>query len=194
VNLIGFTGKNGEHTMDDKRSRYGILIGLSAAACAFGAAATLSATTAPTARADDFSDIIGGVEADFGYSQAALTTASADFASNHITGGAASLVDSADYSSLSAPDDLLIGTVEALTNETITVPEVPWSFTPVTSFAEGLTFFQEDVATGQDYFSDAATAFSSGDYGQAVAYDLIGADYSTIVALQEVLLGSVASF
>ena len=37
-------------------------IGLAAAAGAFGAAAMLSAATAPTARADDFTDILSNVE------------------------------------------------------------------------------------------------------------------------------------
>jgi hypothetical protein len=43
------------------------LIGVAAAAGAFGAAAMMSAATAPTARADDFTDVINAVDGDYGY-------------------------------------------------------------------------------------------------------------------------------
>jgi hypothetical protein len=44
--------------MDNNRSRTGVLVGLAAAAGAFGVAAMMSAATAPTARADAFTDMI----------------------------------------------------------------------------------------------------------------------------------------
>ena len=51
--------------MDSNKPRIQILIGLAAAAGAVGAAAMVSTATAPTARADDFTDIITYVDADF---------------------------------------------------------------------------------------------------------------------------------
>jgi hypothetical protein len=180
--------------MDSNRSRAATLIGVAAAAGAFGAAAMMSAAAAPAAHADDFTEILNAVESDYASGQADFGVADTDFGSSDVSGGLAALVSGADYDSLSAPQNLLIGTVEALTNETITVPDIPWSFTPVTSYAEGVTFAEEDFSYGQGLISDAATAFSSGDYGQAVTLDLVGADYSTIIALQDYLLGAAASF
>ena len=63
----------------DTRSRVGILIGLSAAAGVFGVAAM---TSAATARADDFTDIINAVDGDFTTGQTDFTAAFTDFSSN----------------------------------------------------------------------------------------------------------------
>jgi hypothetical protein len=41
------------------------LVGVAAAAGAFGVAVMMSAATAPTARADDFTDVISEVDADY---------------------------------------------------------------------------------------------------------------------------------
>ena len=56
-----------EPPMDSNGSRTGVLVGLAAAAGAFGVAAMMSAATAPTARADEFSDIVNGVEAELAW-------------------------------------------------------------------------------------------------------------------------------
>jgi hypothetical protein len=42
--------------------------------------------------------------------------------------------------------------------------------------------------------SDAAAALSSGDYGEAAVDDAIGADYLSVVPLEELLLGAAVSF
>jgi hypothetical protein len=65
--------------MGHKRSR-AVLVGLSATAGAFAAAAMISAASAPTARADDFSDILADVQAEQAAAQADFTTATQDFA------------------------------------------------------------------------------------------------------------------
>src|SRR5271166_3881800 len=57
--------------MGNKRSR-AVLVGLDAAVGAVGAAAMMSAATAPTARADDFTDILNGVEGNFAAGQTAF--------------------------------------------------------------------------------------------------------------------------
>ena len=73
--------------MSDPRSQPGILVGLAAALGAFGAAAMMSAATAPTARADDFTDIITAVDSDYAAGQGDFTTAFADFDSNEFAPG-----------------------------------------------------------------------------------------------------------
>jgi hypothetical protein len=61
-----------EPPMDSNGLRAATLIGVAAAAGAFGAAALMSAATAPTARADAYSDIVADVEADLTYGQTAF--------------------------------------------------------------------------------------------------------------------------
>jgi hypothetical protein len=174
------------------KSRTGVFIGM-AAAGAFGAAAMMSAATAPTARADDFSDIIAAVEGDYTNGSTAFTTAETDFGSNELAPGLAAFFDGVDDESLSAPDNLLVGTVEALTNETIT-PSISWDYGVPTSFSDALSEEQLIVTSGEGFLADASTALSSGDYGSAAYYDLIGSQDLLVGPLQELLLGVAASF
>ena len=167
-----------------------MLIGLAAAAGAFGVAATMSAASA---RADAYSDIIASVDGDLSYGQTAFTTASADFASNHLVNGLAELFNGVNDDVLSAPDNLLIGSVEALTNETITGSE-PWGLPAPTSFSEALSSADSYITEGEGYFTTAASDLVSGDYGDAAIYDLFGADIVTIAPLEELLLGASVSF
>jgi hypothetical protein len=179
--------------MDSNRSRFGILVGLAAAAGAFGVAAMMSVATAPTARADDFTDVINAVEGDYAVGQADFSTAFMDLSSNELTAGVASLFAGIDTDTLSPPDTLLAVTVEALTNEGVNPPDIAWGFFPPSSFTQGLDFAEADFPIAQGDFSDVATALSSGDYGDAVLSDLLGSDFSTLIPIQELLLGAVAS-
>jgi hypothetical protein len=175
------------------RSHARILVGLAAVAGAFGSAAMMSAATAPTARADDFSDIISAVDGDFAAGQADLTTAFADFGSNNLSGGLVELFDGVDDYVLAAPNNLLVGSVEALTNESVTDSEPLGLFLPG-SFSEALTTVESFVTTGEDYLTTSATDFAAGDYGQAALLDLFGSDYVSIVPLEELILGAAVSF
>jgi len=65
ITLVSHLRQFGTSPMDSNRSRFGMLIGLAAAAGAFGVAVMMSAVTAPTARADDFSDVISAVDGDY---------------------------------------------------------------------------------------------------------------------------------
>jgi hypothetical protein len=67
--------------MSAARARSRILVGLAATAGAFGAAGMMSAATAPTARADDFSDIISAIDGDYTEGSAAFSSALSDFGS-----------------------------------------------------------------------------------------------------------------
>jgi hypothetical protein len=179
------------HTADTK-SRAGIVIGLAAAAGAFGAA-MMSAATAPSARADDFTDIINAVDGDFSAGQAAFTVAASDFSSSDLTAGVAAIFDGTNDDLLSAPDNLLGGTVEALTSETIS-PTENWGLVVPTSFSDALSLAQSDITFGEDFFSTGATDLASGEYGYATFVDLFGSDLLSVEPLEDLLLGAVASF
>src|ERR1700733_9618197 len=120
--------------MDSNRPRPGVLVGLAAAAGAFGAAATLSATAAPTARADDFTDVINAVDGDYADGQAAFTTALTDFSSNELGNGLAAFFSGVNDDALSAPNNLLIGTVDLLTNQAVS-GSTAWDFPNVGDFS-----------------------------------------------------------
>jgi hypothetical protein len=178
--------------MDSNRSRTGTLVGLAAAAGAFGVAAMMSTATAPTARADDFTDIVTYVNADFADGQYGLTTAFSDFSSGDFATGLASLFDGVDDDVLAAPDNLLIGTVEALEGEPLGGP-LPFDLGEL-NFAGGLADAQDQFsyAVVAD-FGDIPTELAAGDYGVATYDVLLGADYATVVPLEDIILGAAAS-
>ena len=95
--------------MSETRSRSGILVAVAAAAVAFGAAAMMSAAAAPTARADDFSQIVSAVDGDFTIGQGKYTTALTDFGSGDFVNGLAASLDGLNEYTLAAPDNLLLG-------------------------------------------------------------------------------------
>ncbi|WP_428339784.1 hypothetical protein [Mycobacterium sp.] len=179
--------------MRSSRSRTGMWIGFGTAAVAFGLAATLSAATAPTARADDFSDILAAVDGDYAAGQTAFTLADSYFnVSGDFAPGLAELFYGLDDDVLGAPDNLLLGTVEALTGNPIDGSlafnfGVPPDFTSGVADAEG--FFNTTVQTLQS----ASGFLASGDYVDATYADLLGGDYFTI-ALQEFLIGAAVAF
>jgi len=92
------------------------------------------------------------------------------------------------------PNNLLIGSVEALVGQSIINTGLPYDLTAPASFADGVAGAQSLIAEGQAYFDQAATLFAGGDYGDTVYSDLLGADLVSIVPLEELILGSVASF
>jgi hypothetical protein len=177
----------------DMRSRSGIVVGLGAAAACFGAAAMLSAATAPTACADAYSDIIAAVDGDYALGQTDFTTAATEFSSSDLTTGLALLFDGVDEDFVAAPDNLLVGTVEALTNESIAT-DIPVGLPAPTDFADAVANAQSIISGGESELSDVAALLSSGQYGSAALYDLFGSELLSVFPLQELLLGAVAQF
>jgi hypothetical protein len=171
-----------------------VLTGLGAATGAIGVAAMMSTATAPSARADDFTDTIATVESEYADGQTAFSAALADFGSNHLTTGTALLFDGFDDDFLAAPNILAAGTVEGLTNETYDLSAANFDLSVPASFAAGLSNAESIFSEGQGFFSAAAADVSAGAYGDATYYDLFGMDFVSIVPLEEILLGSVASF
>jgi hypothetical protein len=173
--------------------RPGMLIGLAAAVGAFGAASTVSTASAPAARADDFSDIISAVDGDFTAGQTAFTIADSEFGSSEPVAGLAAFFGGVNDDALSAPNNLLVGSVEALTNETVTGSE-PFGFLAPSSFSDGLNAAESFFAIGESYFTVGATDFASGDYGDAALYDLFASDYVSVLPLEDLILGAAVSF
>jgi hypothetical protein len=174
------------------KSRTGFLISLGAAAGAFGTAAMMAAVGAPSANADDFTDVISQVEYDYGLGTTDLGDAQTDFGGSDLTDGLAALYSGIDEDVLNGPQDFLIGTSELASNESLEFPESEF-FSTVTSLSQGFSYAEEEIEDAQGYFSEAASALGSGEYGYA-SYDfLLGADYSSIFPLQEILLGAASS-
>jgi hypothetical protein len=171
-----------------------LLIAMAAAAGAFGAAAMMTAATAPIARADDFTDTIATVEGQLADGQAVFGDAASAFSSSDIPAGTTYLFDGVNDDLFYAPNLFLAGTVEGLTNETYNLTEqVSDLLTPAT-FAAGVTDAESDFEQGLNLFQDASIALGDGNYGDAAFYDAFAADFVSVVPLEELLLGSVASF
>jgi hypothetical protein len=172
-----------------RRSRT-LLVGLSAAAGVVGAAAMMSAATAPTARADDFTDIISTVDADLSDGQADFTTAFTDFSSNEVPAGLTAFYSGLDDDLWAAPANVEVGTVEALTGLGITGP-LTFSLGTPADFSDAVSIAETEFASGESYFTDAATALFSGDYANAVYDDALGSLFAFDVPAQELFIGGV---
>jgi hypothetical protein len=183
-----------EHTMSDLRSRYGILVGLTAAAGAFGAAAMVSAATAPTARADLYDDTVSAIDYNLAEGQTAFGVAASDFGSSNVPGGLTTLLDAVDDDSLLAPQNAYIGLVDALTNEPFSGDPSYYVLTQPTDFAQAETLAQSSFTYGEGQFADAASYFAAGDYGDAAYFDTTGVDATFFEPLEYLLLGAAASF
>jgi hypothetical protein len=177
--------------MANKKSRVGI--GLVAAGAAFGVAAMMSGATAPTARADDYTEISYAVNEAFGFGQTAFTTAASDFGSSDLPGGLAAFFNGVDDDFLSAPNVVISGAVEALSGEPINYGAADWTISPEPNFAEGVSDAQYFFNIGQGEFSTAISDLFSGDYGGAAYFDASGFDFTAVIPLEEVLLGAAAS-
>jgi hypothetical protein len=176
-------------TAMERTLRPHLLIGLAAAA---GAVAMISAATAPTARADDFTDVINAVDGDFSAGQAYFSDAVSDFGSSEDVDGLASLFSGLNEDLLGAPISLVGGTVQLLDNEPVD-GAVGLGIPAPTDFADGLSEAETLYNLGETYLTAGATAISSGEYGGGLIDELFGADVVSIIPLEEILLGSVAS-
>ncbi len=59
------------------------------------------------------------------------------------------------------------------------------------SFANGLTIAQEFFTAGVADFSAAGTTLSMGDYGDAAYDELVGLNVTSLVPVEEIILGSL---
>jgi hypothetical protein len=176
--------------MDSNRSRFGMLIGLGAAAGALGVAALMSAAAAPTARADDFSAIVTDVEGNLAAGQTSFGEAWTDFSGGDVTDGLAAYFQGVDDDFVSAPDSVLLGTADALAGQPINgFANVIVSAPP--DFADALTDVAGQLNVAQTISTDAVTALSAGDYLGAFGDELDVSLYGFAFAPETLLMGAV---
>jgi hypothetical protein len=173
-------------------SRTGLLIGVAAAAGAFVAAALLSSAGIPTARADDFTDIVTTADAELAHGQQFFDLATTDFGSADVPDGVAALVSGLDNDLIAVPDTLLIGTAEALTNEPLS-DTFSFSLDFPSSFAQGLAAAENAFTLGESYLSAVAPDLGAGEYGYAFGNELLGTQETTIIPAEFLFLGGLAS-
>jgi hypothetical protein len=169
-----------------------ILVGLAAAAGAFGVAAVMSAASAPTARADDLTDVINAVDGDLTLGQTDFSTAFADFGGGDVNDGLAAFYAGVDNDFVSAPDNLYVGSLDLLANDPV-VGSLTVSLAPESNFTTGLNVAEAFFTAGEPEFTSAATDLSAGDYAGAAYLDSLGSLYD-VLASQFLLEGVVASF
>jgi hypothetical protein len=179
--------------MSDTRSRSGILIAVAAAAGAFGAAALMSAAAAPSARADDTTQIIDAIEGDYAAGQADFTTAFTDFGNGDFVSGVTESLDGLNQDTVAAPDNLLLGSVEALEGDPISSSLFFDDLLVPNSFAEASAQAQIYFNDGQGFLSNAAIDFSAGDYGAGTYSELVGSADAYVLPVEELLLGALAA-
>jgi hypothetical protein len=179
--------------MGDMRPRSGILVGLAAAVGAFAAAAMMSAATAPTARADDFTDLINDLNIDYSAGQTAFTTAYTDFSSDQLVPGIAELFGGVDDYTLSTENTLLVATAEVLQGDAVS-STWEWGYSVPASYADAVNVAELYFTNAVADLPIAANDFSTGDYVFGTVNGLLALEYSSIIPLQELLVGAAVSF
>jgi hypothetical protein len=87
----------------------------------------------------------------------------------------------------------VLGTVQALLNETPQSTAFTISFGPPTDFADALTDASDDLQAGAGALSDAATYFADGDYALGTDYALIAPLLADVEAPEILLIGGLES-
>jgi hypothetical protein len=169
-----------------------MLVGLGAAVAAFGTATMLSAATAQTARADDFTDIINAVNGDLTFGQGEFGTAFLDFGSNHVPAGLASFFSGVDDDLWATSTNLQVGTIEALTGSGIN-GSISVSVPVPADFADAVANAESFLAVGQADFADAATALSAGMFANAAIDQALGSLYTFDLPSQVLFIGGLES-
>jgi hypothetical protein len=178
---------------DGMRSRSGILVGIATAACAFGVAAMMSAATAPTARADDFTDLISSFEQDFSQGQPEFASATADFGSGDQLGGLAALFSGLDDDVEGPADSVYKATVDVLLNEPVGNVSYGFGLGTVPDFTTGVAYLEEDISTAEGELAQAAMDLASGDYGDAADQEILASTF-LIFGAEFVFEGAAASY
>jgi hypothetical protein len=96
-----------------------------------------------------------------------------------------------DYT-LSTENTLLIGTAEILQGDPINSTE-SFGFIIPPSYADAVTTAQSFFTGAETDLGLVANEFASGDYVAGTVEETLGLDYSSILPLEELLLGALAS-
>jgi hypothetical protein len=179
--------------MSDTRSRAGILVGLAAAVGAFGAAAMMSVSAAPIARADDYTEIVANVNSLLADGNAAFAAAETDFASSDVPAGLQYFFDGVSDDTLGVSDSASLGTLQALVGDAIEGPSnFDFNFdTAPANFADAVTEAQDTYQLGEAYFNDAAISLFSGDFVDAFRVAEFGSIDAFVLPGQLLLVGGV---
>jgi len=169
-----------------------LLIGLMATAGAFGVAAMMAAATAPSAHADDFTEILDDVQVLTAAGQSDFGGAATDFGSG-LSGapeGLVSLFAGLNNDEL-VPDQLLYGSVEALLSDPITQIGPVTALSPELDLASGLADAESSFESGASYLEAIASALSGGDYLTAASDYIDGTYYAFQLPGELVLSGAI---
>jgi hypothetical protein len=174
------------------KSQRGTMVGFGAAMGAFSAAAMMSAVSAPTARADDFTDIINIVGGEFATGQSYFELGATDFGSADVPDGLAALISGVDNDVFATSDSILIGTAQALTNEPLDPVQDTFAFEVIAS-PNLLTDFIGYFGMGESYLTAGAEALSAGAFGDGIGDVLVGSEYVSIFSAEALLVGGLDS-
>jgi hypothetical protein len=179
--------------MDSNRSRTGVLVGLGAAAGAFGVAVMMSAATAPTARADDFTDLISSIGQDFSQGQPEFASAFADFGSGDQVDGLARLFSGLDDDVLGPIQSVHEATIDVLLNEPVGNVANGFGLNAVPDFSTGVTYLEGDFSEAESALGQAAMDLANGDYGPASDFQITASTFF-VFGVENLLQGVGASF
>lgn len=180
--------------MHSTQSKSGILIALTAAAGAFGAAAMMASAASPSARADDSTLIIDAINGDYAAGQADYAKALVDFGNGAYAAGLAESFDGANEYSLAAPDNLLLGWVEVLTGDPIISTLHFDELSAPASFADAVSEAQILFNIGEGLLSNSAIALAAGDFAAGTYDGMIGSVDAYVLPVEELILGAVSTF
>jgi hypothetical protein len=168
--------------------RAGVVAGI-AAVGAVGLATMASTAFAPTARADDLSDIVASIQGDLTVAQSEFAGASIDFSDGENGAGLTSLFDGVDDYTLSPPDNLLVGSLDALTGVDINGP-ITFHLLDPSSLADALTNVESSFTEAPSLFSEIGTFLADGDYADAGLYTVAVSEGLTVGPVEELLIGA----
>jgi hypothetical protein len=185
------------HNRKNSALRQRRMCGIGVAAGALLASALTQLATAPTARADDFTDILSNVESTLHDAQALFAGGQAEFLLGTPAGFAAGLaLDTAgsNESLIGTTEDIIAGLTQAAVGETplgyfgFPVVVVPAT---VADLQTAVTF---DFTAGTYYFNSADAAFALGTpdgFAAGVIESLAGLDYDAVTAPEQAMLGGL---
>jgi hypothetical protein len=169
-----------ESPIGHARRLRGTVIGFGAGAVVAVALSQLA--TAPTAHADDFTDVFDNVQFVIGQGQGQLAAAAADFANSEPANGLSMAIAGVDNLGVAAEEDALAGTIDALLGHT------PYE-TSFGLFPSGLATISE----GHIIFADALTDFGNADFVEGLALAFDASNDINVVAPDLLFLGLVDS-
>ena len=172
------------------KSQRGIMVGFGAAICAFSAAAMVSTASAPTARADYFTDIVNIVGGEFATGQSYFDLAATDFGSADVADGLAALISGVNNDVFAVSDSILIGTAQALTNEPFDPLRDTFAFEVLAS-PNLITDFVSTFGFGTSYLTEGAEFLSAGAFADGIGDILVGSEYVSIFSAEALLVGGL---